>query len=506
MTPQRAIQLALFATGVSGIVAEYLLSTLATYFIGNGLVQWSLIISLMLFAMGLGARFSGHISSQLLQAFIYTELSLSLLVSVSAITAYLAQPFPPLDLLSIYIPAIVIGIMIGMEIPLALRLNEQYTGLRENAASLLEKDYWGSLLGGILFAFVALPFLGMSWTPLVFGLVNFSVALVMMWYWRREVSTHHWLLALLVALIFLLLAWKTSPLIIYGEQLKYRDQIVLSEQTRHQKLVVTRWKNDYWFFINGQVQFSTFDEHLYHEPLIHPAMSLTRKRPEVLVMGGGDGLAVRELLKWPVQSVTLVDLDPEVTRLALENPLFLEINQSALHDDRVEIVNRDAFNWLDKSDRQYDLIVADFPDPESADLARLYSVEFYRLVYHHLRDHGVFVTQATSPRFTENAFLCIGTTLQAAGFAIYPSHNYVPSLGEWGWYLGLKDSLSRDQLLERLQQAQLPRSLRYYNIEAASHLFSFGQEPDFQRASSVNTMVKPVLERLYRNGEWGFSD
>ena len=173
------LKFSLFATGLSGIVAEYILSTLATYFLGDSVFQWTMIVSIMLFSMGLGSRISKYFKTNLLRSFLYIEFLLSVLVSFSSLFVYSASAFSIYTGLIIYTLSISIGILIGMEIPIVVRLNDEFETLRINVSSVMEKDYYGALVGGLFFAFFGLPYLGLTYTPFVLGIVNFTVALLL---------------------------------------------------------------------------------------------------------------------------------------------------------------------------------------------------------------------------------------------------------------------------------------------------------------------------------------
>ena len=343
------LKLCLFATGLAGIVAEFVLCTLATYFLGNAVLQWTLMMSFMLFAMGLGSHLSRYCSAHLLDTFTVLEFALSLLCASAAAAAYVLSPFLNNVGLVIYPLGIAIGLLIGMEIPLITRVNAAHEALRVNISSVLEKDYYGALIGGLFFAFVALPYFGLTYTPVVLGAVNFGVASLLLFRFRSLLSAPRLLSGLwagvgagLIGLFVL-----AEPILLFGEQALYKDTVILAKQTPYQRLVMTRWRSDYWLYINGNQQFSSYDEERYHEPLVHPAMALTGHRAEVLILGGGDGLALREVLKYAeVQAVTLVDLDPEMTSLAATHPVFLQLNENALADPRVSVVNADAFSFL----------------------------------------------------------------------------------------------------------------------------------------------------------------
>ena len=504
------LNLALFATGLAGIVAEYILATMATYFLGNSVLQWTLTLSLMLFAMGLGSRLSKQLEGHLLEKFLLMECALSLLASFSAMLAYSLAAYYSFNGLMLYGLAVLIGLLIGMEIPLVVRINEGFTALRRNISGAMEKDYYGSLLGGVLFL-VGLPFLGLTYLPFVLGSVNFLVAALL--YWRlRGLMAPAWQSRLLLALAGTMVAIVVGavvaePVIRFAEQQRYRDKVVFSEQTPYQQIVLTQWKEHYWFYLNGNQQLSTWDEHLYPEPMVLPIMHLHPFPKDVLILGGGDGAAAREVLKFgSVESITLVDLDPRVTQLAQTHPIFLELNQGALNDPRVTILNQDAFTFLEETEQFYDVIIADFPDPKSVDLSRLFSLECYRLCYRHLRPNGLIVAQAGSPYYASKAFYCVEKTLQAAGFQTVPLHNQVLTLGEWGWQLGSK-SLPADTLKARLRGLNFEGiPTRWLDAEAMLLVTSFGKEltPIDSASVQVNTHQNPVLPGYYRAGNWDF--
>lgn len=501
----------IFATGMSGVVAEYVMSTLAGYFLGNEVVQFALVISVMLFAMGLGSRVSRRIDYHLLDTFIVLELALALLCGASALTVYaLASSYAAIGAV-IYAFAFAIGLLIGLEIPLVTRINENYEELRVNVSSVMEHDYYGALLGGLLFAFVALPYLGLTYTPIALGAVDGLVALVLFFRYRT-VFEHRRALSIAVAATPLILggfALTAEPIVLYGEQRGYRDPIVYQEQSRYQKIVMTQWRGDHWLYLNGNLQFSTFDEVRYHEPLVHPAMQLAASQQRVLLLGAGDGLAAREVLKYEdVAHVTLVDIDPAVTNLARTHPVLREQNGDSLSDPRIEVRNEDAFTYLQRSREFFDVIIADFPDPKSISLARLYSVQFYALVNRHLSPGGVVVTQATSPFFSQQAFLSVLKTVRAAGFTAVPYRNHVPTLGEWGFVLGVKPSEHRLLPARALKGALEEETFsgvatKFLNQDAMKHMLNFGKDELAELAGvKVSSELNHAVADYYRSGRW----
>jgi spermidine synthase len=409
----------------------------------------------------------------------------------------------------IYPFSIAIGLLIGMEIPLATRLNDRYEALKVNISAMMERDYYGSLLGGVFFAFVGLPYLGLTYTPFVLGAVNFVVAIwlyiklkgLVVIRFRPFFNATIFLVGalLIVGVVF------AEPIVFWGEQKRYNDKVLFSKQTKYQKITITQWKEDYWLFLNASKQLCTFDEWLYHEPLVHPVMNLHPAPREVLILGAGDGCAIREVLKYPqIQSITLVDIDPEMTNIGTNHPIFKELNEGAFQHKKVRVVNQDAFTYLENTKQLFDVIIADFPDPLSVEVNRLYSLEFYKLCHRQLRRYGTFITQAAGLHYTPVVYKAIDKTLQRAGFATQPIHNHVYTFGEWTWVIGAKD-LPQEQLKPLLQKMTFKNiPLRWLNQEGMSLITSFGRDlmPIDTAEIQVNTLQNPVLYKYYQDGTW----
>ena len=499
----------IFATGLAGVVAEYVMATLASYLIGDAVLQWTLTVSLMLFAMGVGSRLSRFIRGAILDAFVTVELLLSVVCATSATLAYFLFGWTTNLAPIIYGISVTIGLLIGIEIPLATRLNQVFDELRVNISSVLEYDYYGALLGGVLFAFVALPFLGLTYTPIALGAINLVVAGLLfarhrqVFAWRRVLSV-----SFAGASLFLIaLAVLAEPIVLFGEQRKYRDQVIYQEQTRYQRIVMTRFRDHHWLYLDGHTQFSSYDEERYHEPLVHPAMLASAARRHILILGGGDGMALREVLRHPeVMDVTLVDIDAAMTTLGRTHEVLVDLNQDAFADPRVSVENQDGYAYLRDADNMYwDVIVVDLPDPRTIDLARLYGLELYRLAHRRLSPGGVVVTQATSPFFTRRAFLSVSATMEAAGLMTASYHNHVPTMGEWGWVLGMRGrdgTVPRDDWLSQRLAALSFESLgtRFLNRDAMVSMLHFGK--GFDDEVEVSDETNFAIFYYYRDGDW----
>ncbi|MCB0477666.1 MAG: polyamine aminopropyltransferase [Crocinitomicaceae bacterium] len=503
------LMLALFATGISGIVSEYVLATMATYFIGDSVFQWTMVLSLMLFAMGLGSRLSKLFEKNLLFQFIVIEFLLSILASFSAFFTYAIMPYTDSLVFIIYTLSIIVGLLIGMEIPLVTRINADYENLKVNISNVMEKDYYGSLIGGIFFAFIGIPFLGLTYTPFVVGGINFLVAIIVLLKFRKMIRRSLVLfgIALLVTASIILGIVFIKPVILWGNQSLYEGKVIYSKQTKYQQITVTQIMEHYWLYLNKGKQLSTFDEWFYHEPLVHSVMTVASSHKRVLVMGAGDGCAVRELLRYDdVEEIVVCDLDPEMTNIGMNHPIFRKINQDAFHSRKVKIVNHDAFQFLRENKDEFDVIIADFPDPRTIELNKLYSLEFYKLCKNRLSEEGAFITQASSPYYTTKAFRTIEKTIGAAGFETLPIHNHVYTFGEWGWVIGSRKYAS-EFMKDKIRNVDLNDfNLKFWRNDAGFLITSFGADliPVDEKDIEINMIHNPILYRYYAEGNWSY--
>ena len=280
----------------------------------------------------------------------------------------------------------------------------------------------------------------------------------------------------------------------YSEGATFQDAIIYSKSTPYQRIVLTRNNRELRLYLNGNLQFSSADEYRYHEALVHPAMQARPTARRVLVLGGGDGLAVRELLKYPaIQQIRLVDLDPAMTSLFRHNPVLVRLNQRSLLSPRVEIINKDAFTWIREDTARYDVMIVDFPDPSNYSIGKLYSTTFYTELEKRLAPDGIIVVQSTSPYVARKSFWCVRNTLVAVGFQTIPYHAYVPSFGEWGYVLALRNQHWR-------VGSALPTGLRFVNAQTIRDMLYF--PPDMAAMSTeVNKLNNQVLVQSFEE-EW----
>ena len=425
-----------------GLVYELITATMASYLLGDSVTQFSLVIGVYLSAMGLGSWLSKRIETRLYDRFIRVQLVIAIVGGFSAPVLYFAfgllESVRPL----LFGILIVVGAMVGLEIPLVMRVLERAQSFKDLVARVLAFDYLGALAASLLFPLVCLPHLGLIRTSLLFGLINASVALWTAIAFSAKLRRPLWIRAeaTVVACALAVTFAFGGTLEAAGERALFDAPVVLSQKTPYQRLTLTRWRGDLRLYINGNLQFSSLDEYRYHEALVHPAMSDGGERARVLLLGGGDGLALREVLAHPgVSEVALVDLDPAMTELFSSHEMLRDLNKDAFEDSRVEIHNADAMHWLESYDGPpFDVVLIDLPDPNNFSLGKLYTRSFYELVERHLEASGTIAVQSTSPYLAPRSFWCIAKTIQAAGLEIRPYHAHVPSFGDWGFVLATK--------------------------------------------------------------------
>jgi len=487
---------AVFVLAVCGLVYELIAGTLSSYLLGDSVTQFSLAIGLFLFGMGLGSYISRFVTKHLLAIFIAVELLIGLVGGAMALVGFALFAFTEFYVPGLIGMVIAVGLLVGLEIPLVIRILRESGELRVTVANVLSVDYVGALIAAVIFPFLLLPQLGLARAGLVMGLSNVLVGALLLGVLGDRIGRARRPLGIAATLSALLLVAGligAGQLVDFLENKLYQHDIILSRTTAHQRLVVTRNKQDIRLFLNGQLQFSSIDEYRYHEALVHPAMSLAEKHAEVLILGGGDGMAVREVLKFSgVTRIDLVDLDPIVTGLFTRNPLLSSLNGGSLKDPRVHIHNQDAMRYLETTKRIYDVILLDLPDPSEAVLGKLYSRPFYRLASQRLAPGGMLTTQATSPFRSREAFWCIVHTMRAAGFQVRPYHTIVPTFGTWGFALAGRGKVDPARI-------KLEVPTRYLTAALLPGLFAFPKDMA-EVSTPISGLNDPVVTRLYRDG------
>ncbi|GAA1871903.1 polyamine aminopropyltransferase [Myceligenerans crystallogenes] len=505
-----ALLAVVFVCAACGLVYELALVALGSYLLGDTAGQASVVLSVMVFAMGIGALAAKGLQARAAASFVVVELLLALLGGLSVLGLYAAFAWLHLYTVAVVVVAFVLGALIGAEIPLLMvllqRIRAQDAG--SAVADLFAADYVGALLGGLAFPFLLLPMFGQLQGAIVVGVVNAAAGIVLVFTLLRRDLSRRVRAALVGGAVvvggILGLAWITAGQFeTTARQALFRDPVVHAERTRYQELVLTenpRWSGDrdLRLFLDGDLQFSSADEHRYHEALVHPAMA-GGPRERVLVLGGGDGLALREVLRYDdVERATLVELDPAMIALARGDLRLSGLNGGAFDDPRVTVVADDAFRWLreEAEPGAYDVVVVDMPDPDQTATAKLYSIEFYSLAERVLAPQGRLVVQSGSPYFAPRSYWCVATTLQAAGFATTPYHVDVPSFGDWGFHLAVAGRGAGPELA-----VDAPAPLRFLDQAVLSAAAVFPPDRAERTDVEVTTILDPVILE-YQRAEW----
>lgn len=489
------ILISVFIIATCSLIYELLAGTLASYVLGDSVLQFSTVIGTYMFALGIGAWISKYIVTKINERFVQLETSLGLVGGLSATILFLVfgASNPDAFRFILYAIVIIVGTLSGLEVPLLLRLLENKLEFKELVSQVLTLDYIGSLLASVLFPLLLVPTLGLVRTSCLFGLINLVVAVLFLRVFKVE-KRRHFVLTFQAAVCFIILLlafFYANAITSFSEESLYSDNIIIAKQSLYQRLIVTKKAGDVRLYLNNNLQFSSRDEYRYHEALVHPTLAACPHPKSVLVLGGGDGMAARELLRNPeVEHITLVDLDPLMTELFTNNPMLAELNEHSFSNPKVEIINDDAFVWLTRQKKKYDVAIVDFPDPSNFNVGKLYSTSFYRLLKAHLNPQGSAVVQCTSPMFAHRSFWCIVHTIADVGFSVQPYHLYVPSFGEWGYCLATLNPVPTPQ-------CQAPK---YLTDKITLAMFDFPQDLK-EIPTEINHLHDQVLVRYY-DREW----
>ncbi len=487
------LAVATLLVGASGLLHEYVLSVLGNSLLGSRLEELFIIMAMMMFAMGVGSLAQQHLQNALVDAFLWLQLGLALVGGSAAMVVSVSYVHSESYAVVLYGLAMLIGILVGVQVPLLLRLNQGYVSeLRHNLGLLFSLDYAGALAGALLFVFVLLTTVSLQRIGFSLGLASVAVVVLGLVVFRERVARPRALTyaAGFVALLLGLGVQHADRWAVALEQTYFQHPIVFRETSQYQHIVLTRRDDRLRLYLNRHLQFDSRDEVIYHELLVHPAMSLSAARRRVLILGGGDGLALREVLKYAeVEEATVIDIDPAVVRMAATEPHLVRQNRRAFADPRVrlappgmsgargarvtvalanqrrlgyrdrqlhpvaevEAVALDADTFLQQTSGSYDVAILDFTDPREVETAKLFSREFYLALRERLAPGATVAVQSSSPFFAPELFLCVGATLRAAGFAVAPYQHNVPSFNAWGFHLATTGEGTDAELLGRLR-------------------------------------------------------
>ncbi len=489
---------AVFTIATCGLVYELVAGTLASYLLGDSVKQFSFIIGVYLFSMGVGSYFSKFLTKNMLNTFVEIEILVGLIGGLSSVVLFLLFESVYSFQFILYLLVFITGCLVGLEIPLLMNILKDKVQFRDLVSNVFTFDYIGALLASILFPLVLVPKLGIMGTSLFFGMINVSIAIALCFLLKVELKSVYLLRTKAIGafLILFVVYLFSNSILSYSEGKLYGENIIYSNATPYQRIVLTHNKSDYRLYLNNNLQFSSTDEYRYHEALVHPAMSMAKRVDNVLVLGGGDGLAVREILKYKdVKHVTLVDLDEGMTKMFQTNSVLTKFNANSLNNAKVEVLNKDAFVWAKNTKKQYDVVVVDFPDPSNYSLGKLYSWSFYSTLKQILTPDAVVVVQTTSPYFAPKSFWCINKTMMEVFPQVDAYHAYVPSFGEWGFSIAMNGFQTNFNSVNRQVEG-----LRFYNYQFDK--FNYFAKDMISKDIEINRLDNQILVR-YFDEEWG---
>ena len=493
---QWLLLVAVFIIATCGLIYELVAGTLASYLLGDSVTQFSTIIGVYLFSMGIGSFLSKYFDKNLLEWFIKIELLVGLVGGFSAVVLFLVFPMAASFRIILYSFVVITGILVGLEIPILMRILKDRVAFKDLVSRVFTFDYIGALLASLLFPLILVPHLGLMRTALFFGMMNIAIGWYLADYFKREISGSKSLkiTAALLLLVELFAFVFSEKIMAYSETLIYNDNIVYATSSPYQRIVLTKNKKETRLFLNGNLQFSTADEYRYHEALVHPVMAAVANAQSVLILGGGDGLAAREVLKYPsVKKITLVDLDSVMTGLFTHQENLVKLNGASLQNKKTTVINGDAFAWLKTNTQIFDAIIIDFPDPSNFSIGKLYSTAFYTLLFKALSPLGIAVVQSTSPYVAPKSYWCINQTIQSCGLTTIPYHNYVPSFGEWGYIMAMHGNAYNLQAM--------PPGLKYFNAEMFAQMRTFSNDMKAHEPLTINKLNNQALVTYFED-EW----
>ena len=486
-TKIRILSFSVFVAGLCSIIYELLISATATYFLGNGVMQFSILIGVYMFSMGIGAYLSKFFQDRSLDFFVFIEVMLGLVGGISVPLLYFLFVYVSPGVLQAFCLVIMflIGLMTGMEVPLLTFMNEDEE-YKDNLSNFLSLDYIGGLFATLVFPFILLPFVGLFYSSLIFGIVNILLGL---WLSQKLLKkrTKTFYFGIFVLVLLLGLVFSTGSILKVWEEKIYKSPIVENLQSPYQKIVITKNNDDLKLYLNRSIQFSSADEHRYHEMLVHIPLSMHENPKNILILGGGENLASREVLKHPsVKSIDVVDIDQMMFDLSKENQHILKVNQKASLNPKVNLITDDAFSFLKNSMKEYDVIIADLPDPSVDAIAKLYSKQFFGLVKRNLKSDGIFVTQSGEVYYSNTAFSCIKNTVSEIFDYTKTYQVYVPSFGYWGY------TIAKNSEFDEKNHRKIPENLKYLTENVFVN--SFEMPKDIQIVSTkINTIDNPVV-------------
>lgn len=513
------INLAIFLAAVAAISYEILGASVLVNLLGSSIYYFSLTIGIFLAALGVGARLSSRIEKNLAEKLVFIETILAFLGGGLAVFIYggyvfifgLLRKLVFYNVISFvfglgiaqiifgflaFFLIFIVGVLIGFELPLFSRILAQDTALKNALGKVFFWDYAGSLLAAVSLPIIFFVSLGLIKTSFLMGAVNVAAAFMLVLILRSEKERVKPILLyglVLVLFINTLGFFSAYQLELFFEKKQYGDrEILYHNQSVYQRFSFVKADDGkISLYINGNKQFESGQwEENYHKTFVNSAFTVKCgalnaecKNLNVLILGGGDGLALKEILKYDfVSNVALVDIDSAIVKASSELDFMKTLNNNAFSDPRAKAVIDDAFKFVERNygKKEYDFIFVDFPDPTDDNLARLYSKEFYLTLKNILNPNGLMVIQ--SGAYASAAHKTIILTLESGGFKTLPFHSI---------YF---DFLEQDFgfTFASLKSFSIPTKLNGIIAQVSV--------PNEQSSISVNSIFKPSIMKFQNSG------
>ncbi|MES2837026.1 MAG: polyamine aminopropyltransferase [Bacteroidota bacterium] len=488
--------ISVFIIATCGLIYELIAGTLASYLLGDSVTQFSIIIGLYLFSMGIGSFISKYFKKNLLVWFIQIEILVGIVGGVSSTILFFAFEQVAGFEIILYFLIMLTGTLVGLEIPILMKILKDKIEFGDLVSKVFTFDYIGALFASILFPLFMIPYMGLLKTSYFFGILNVVVSIILCFRFEEEIKYVKFLKtqALIVTLILLLGFVFSNKIQSMAETISFNENIIFSKSSPYQRIILTSEKGVTKLYLNNNLQFSSNDEYRYHEALVHPGLSKIKNPENILILGGGDGLALREVLKYPsVKSIKLIDLDNSITHLFNTSEPLKKLNNNSLSSSKLQVINTDAFKWIKETKEKFDFIIIDFPDPSNFSVGKLYSTMFYKEIKKVLNQGGLFVVQSTSPFFARKSYWCINNTIASLGFQTIPYHLYLPSFGDWGYVLAYNE-LDKENFF-------LPKDLKFYEEKQFAEMINFPKDIGYVQ-TEINKLNNQILIHYFED-EWG---
>ncbi len=277
-------------------------------------------------------------------------------------------------------------------------------------------------------------------------------------------------------------------------------KVFIHRQTKFQNMaIVESGPNGKALVLDGKWQSCVGDEFTYHEPLVHPACIFHGDPKNILILGGGEGATIREALKWNnLENVTMVDLDGEVVEACKEH--LGEIHQGAFDDHRLHLHIIDAFEFIEKTDMLWDVVISDLSDPvEGGPSSKLFTKDFFERIKKILSSQGIFTVQAgpTGPMELELHVRLINTLRTVFPYT-HSYTSYTPSfVSPWGFGIASNNLITLPINPKDIDTVLIKKTTANFKMIDGVSLLGMFSTPKFLRDAIADQFDKSLCQKLH---------